>query len=66
MSDEEIEQIVVLGKMASAIYRGALDNCNNTKIAEKITFIYFSAVLYGRDDSVTMILDLFKDGGNNQ
>ena len=63
MSKEEQKAFVDTGKQAAYLHNGAFSVFKNSKQAEKIVFLFFSAILFGKDENVSMLLKMF--GGEN-
>lgn len=61
MNNEQIKASLEMGQQAAYIYNGALTALKNGKQAERITFLFFSAVIFGKDETVSLLLNMFND-----
>ncbi len=50
-----------MGKQAAYLYNGAFEVFQNSKQAEKIVFLFFSAAIFGKDETVSMLFNMFGD-----
>lgn len=58
MDNEQIKAMLQIGQQVACIYKGALTVLKNRKQAERIAFLFFTAVMFGRDETVSLFLDL--------
>lgn len=52
----------IIGEQVAYLYKGALKVLGDRKQAEKIVFLFFSAILFGKDninDTISLILNQF-------
>ena len=58
--DEEQKKIFIdSGRQAACLYNGAFEVLKNSKQAEKIVFLFFSATMFGKDETVSMLFNMF-------
>lgn len=44
------------------MYNGAFEAFKNSKQAERIVFLFFAAIVFGKDEKLFMLLDAFRKG----
>lgn len=49
------------GMQAAYVYNGAFEVFRNSKQAERIVFLFFSALIYGKEQTVSMLFKMFTD-----
>lgn len=59
MDEEQKKAFIDCGKQAAYLYNGAFEVFKNSKQAERIVFLFFSAVLFGKDETVSMLFKMF-------
>ena len=59
MDKEQKAAFSDMGKQAAYLYNGALEVFQNSKQAEKIVFLFFSAAIFGKDETVSMLFNMF-------
>ena len=61
MNEEQKKAFIDSGRQAAYLYNGALEVLKNSKLAERIVFLFFSALIFGNDKTVTMLFNMFGD-----
>lgn len=61
MDEEQKKGFIDSGRQAAYLYNGAFEVLKNSKKAEKIVFLFFSALMHGRDQTVSMLFNMFGD-----
>ncbi len=61
MDKEQKAAFSDMGKQAAYNYNGAFEVFQNSKQAEKIVFLFFSATIFGKDETVSMLFNMFGD-----
>lgn len=61
MNEEQKKAFMDSGRQAAYLYNGAFEVFKNNKQAERIVFLFFSALIFGKDQTVTMLLNMFGD-----
>lgn len=59
MDKEQKAAFSDMGKQAAYPYNGAFEVFQNSKQAEKIVFLFFSAAIFGKDETVSMLFNMF-------
>ena len=61
MDEKQKKAFIESGQQAAYLYNGAFEVVKNNKQAERIVFLFFSALIFGKDQTVTMLLNMFGD-----
>lgn len=61
MDKEQKAAFSDMGKQAAYLYNGTFEVFQNSKQAEKIVFLFFSATIFGKDETVSMLFNMFGD-----
>lgn len=61
MDEEQKKALIDSGRQAAYLYNGAFEVFKNSKQAEKIVFLFFSALMFGKDQTVAMLFNMFED-----
>lgn len=61
MDKEQKAAFSDMGKQAAYLYNGTFEVFQNSKQAEKIVFLFFSAAIFGKDETVSMLFNMFGD-----
>lgn len=61
MDKEQKAAFSDMGKQAAYLYNGTFEVFQNSKQAEKIVFLFFSAAIFGKDETVSMLFNMFSD-----
>lgn len=61
MNEEQKKAFTDSGEQAACLYNGAYKVFKNNKSAERIVFLFFSALIFGNDKTITMFFDMFGD-----
>ncbi len=62
MNEEQKKVFIDSGRQAAYLYQGAFEVLKNNKQAERMVFLFFSALIFGKDETVTMLFDMFGKG----
>lgn len=57
----EKESFTDIGKQAAYLYNGAFEVLKNDKLAERVVFLFFSAIMFGNNKTMTMLFNMFGD-----
>lgn len=61
MDEEQKKAFIDSGRQAAYLYNGAFEVFKNNKQAERIVFLFFSALIFGKDQTVSMLFNMFGD-----
>lgn len=61
MDEEQKKAFMDTGKQAAYLYNGAFEVFKNNKQAERIVSLYFSALIFGKDETVSILFNMFGD-----
>lgn len=61
MDEEQKKALTDSGRQAAYLYNGAFEVFKNSKQAERIVFLFFSALMFGKDQTVAMLFNMFGD-----
>lgn len=59
MNEEQKKAFTETGRQAAYLYNGAFEAFKNSKQAERIVFLYFAALMFGKNETLFMLLDAF-------
>ncbi len=59
MNEEQKKAFIDSGRQAAYLYQGAFEVLKNNKQAERMVFLFFAALIHGKDEVVTMMLNMF-------
>ncbi len=59
MDAEQKKAFIDSGRHAAYLYQGAFEVLKNNKQAERMVFLFFAALIHGKDEVVTMMLNAF-------
>lgn len=59
MNEEQKKAFTEIGRQAAYLYNGAFEAFKNSKQAERIVFLYFAALMFGKNETLFMLLDAF-------
>lgn len=62
MDEEQKKAFVDMGRQAAHLYNGAFEVFKNSKQAERVVFLFFSAAIFGKDQTISMLFDMFGNG----
>lgn len=62
MNEEQKKAFTEIGRQAAYLYNGAFEVFKNSKQAKRIVFLYFAAVMFGKNEKLFMLLDAFGKG----
>ncbi len=60
MNEEQKKAFTEIGRQAAYLYNGAFEAFKNSKQAERIVFLYFAAIVFGKDEKLFILLDAFR------
>lgn len=63
MQKKDIDAFYDIGQSAAKLYAGAFEILKNSKQAERIVFLFFSAQVYGKDETMQFLFNNFEIGG---
>ena len=59
--DKEQKAFTDSGRQAAYLYNGAFEVFKNSRQAERIVFLFFSALIFGKDQTVSILFNMFGD-----
>lgn len=59
--DKEQKAFTDSGRQAAYLYNGAFEVFKNSEKAERIVFLFFSALIFGKEKTVSMLFHMFED-----
>ena len=62
MNKKKKKAFIEIGRQAAYLYNGAFEVFKNSKQAERIVFLFFTAIVFGKDEKLFMLLDAFGKG----
>lgn len=62
MNEEQKKAFIEIGRQAAYLYNGAFEAFKNSKQAERIVFLFFASIMFGKDEKLFMLLDAFGEG----
>ena len=63
MDEEQKKAFIDSGRQAAYLYNGSFEVFKNSKQAERIVFLFFSALAFGKEQTVSMLFNMFGDKG---
>ena len=61
MDEEQKKALTDSGSQAAYLYNGAFEVFKNSRQAERIVFLFFSALIFGKDQTVSILFNMFGD-----
>lgn len=62
MNEEQKKAFTEIGRQAAYLHNGAFEAFKNSKQAERIVFLFFAALVFGKNETLFMLLDTFGKG----
>lgn len=60
MDEEQKKAFMDSGRQAALLYNGAFEVFKNSKQAERMVFLFFSALIFGKDQAALMLINMFE------